>query len=326
MPRPLPSPNIHVPLEPLTHSAFSPFGTVIENPLRCSSPLSSQSPPPPPLASVTANQGTATKYIDVSHLTNHYGLAPSRKPAKAVMNMFVCKPRELQSLPEHSITANTQTPSAVGASEGGSTEQSQKRIFPITILERHPFTPQTFIPMGLSASATASTAYLVIVAPTLPTPSTSTSTSKPNNRPLPYPRPEPRRRRSIADTFTRARPTPFTNTTTPPPSPPQPQPHTSSAPKPKGPGPPDLTRLRAFLATGSQAVTYGPGTWHAPMAVVGGDDGGVDFVVVQYANGVAAEDCQELGLEAEGGGKGLGVVVGDGAGFGLAAVREKARL
>ncbi|KAK4076169.1 hypothetical protein Trihar35433_2729 [Trichoderma harzianum] len=32
-----------------------------------------------------------------------------------------------------------------------------------------------------------------------------------------------------------------------------------------GRGFPDLGRLRAFIATESQAVTYGPGTWHSPM-------------------------------------------------------------
>lgn len=48
------------------------------------------------------------------------------------------------------------------------------------------------------------------------------------------------------------------------------------------------------MATGNQAVTYGAGTWHAPMVVVG--DRPVDFVVVQFANGVGIEDCQEISL------------------------------
>lgn len=57
-------------------------------------------------------------------------------------------------------------------------------------------------------------------------------------------------------------------------------------------------------------MTYAPGTWHAPMIVVGERD--IDFVVLQWANGVAAEDCQEVDT-AEGQ---LDVLVQEGA-FGL---------
>ncbi|KAK0797928.1 hypothetical protein LTR02_004147 [Friedmanniomyces endolithicus] len=47
----------------------------------------------------------------------------------------------------------------------------------------------------------------------------------------------------------------------------------------------------------------------------------IDFVVVQYMNGVAIEDCQECELEAESGGDGLAV---DLEGFvGNAAARAK---
>ena len=49
-----------------------------------------------------------------------------------------------------------------------------------------------------------------------------------------------------------------------------------------------------FWAHGGQAVTYGVATWHMPMAVVGEER--IDFVVVQYANGVPEEDCEELRL------------------------------
>lgn len=44
-------------------------------------------------------------------------------------------------------------------------------------------------------------------------------------------------------------------------------------------------------------MTYSAGTWHAPMVVVG--EQRVDFVVTQFANGVADEDCQEVVLEAD---------------------------
>lgn len=55
--------------------------------------------------------------------------------------------------------------------------------------------------------------------------------------------------------------------------------------------PPDLNNMRAFVARGGQAVTYGVGTWHAPMVVLGPRR--VDFVVVQFVNGVDDEDVQE---------------------------------
>ena len=57
---------------------------------------------------------------------------------------------------------------------------------------------------------------------------------------------------------------------------------------------PDLSRVRAFLARGSQAVTYSPGVWHAPMVVVGERE--VSFLVTQYSNGVGGEDCEEVEL------------------------------
>ena len=54
--------------------------------------------------------------------------------------------------------------------------------------------------------------------------------------------------------------------------------------------PPDVSRIEAFVARGDQAVTYAPGTWHAPMIVVGRQR--VDFVVVQFGNGVPGDDCE----------------------------------
>lgn len=230
------APNARVGIEPLTQKAFAQFGTVIQNPTRNPSAWSSKP------ESVLANQGSATKYLDVSLFNNHYDQASSNKPAKPVMNMFTCSPRTLSP-----------------------TSKNAERTFPVSILERHPYTAQTFIPMGLSASDT-STAYLVIVAPTL-----SGDDGK----------------RSKLDS----------------------SPGMNSLPegfRPKGTGLPDLSRLRAFLANGSMSVTYGPGTWHAPMVVMGKDK--VDFVVVQYANGVTDEDCQEVELVAEHG-EGIRVVI-----------------
>jgi ureidoglycolate lyase len=131
-------------------------------------------------------------------------------------------------------------PTRQSASEGS---------FPVEILERHPFTTQTFIPLGLSPAETHEARYLVIVAPTLPSTSADEILPVPSTGDLP------------------------------------------------GRGLPDLTRVKAFMAKGSQAVEYGAGTWHAPMVVVG--KRAVDFVVVQFVNGVAIEDCQEVDWKVE---------------------------
>jgi ureidoglycolate lyase len=120
----------------------------------------------------------------------------------------------------------------------------------ITHLERHPYTSQTFSPLGLSPKD-PSTYYLVVSAPTLP----NATISGVRN-------------------------------------------------------PPDLSRLEAFVARGDQAVTYAPGTWHAPMIVVG--ERRVDFVVVQFANGVAGDDCEVVEL----GGGGLEVKIEGASGLG----------
>lgn len=69
---------------------------------------------------------------------------------------------------------------------------------------------------------------------------------------------------------------------------------------------PDLQGLKAFVAEPGVGVTYGIGTWHAPMVIVGG--GRVDFVVVQHVSGRGGEDCQELEV------RGVEVVVVGGAG------------
>ncbi len=112
------------------------------------------------------------------------------------------------------------------------------RKFKVEILERHPFTSQTFCPLGVSPDA--ETKYLVIVAPSLP--------------------PSP------ADT----------HLCCPPP----------------GRGSAELSKIKVFLATGDQAVTYAAGTWHAPMVVVGSEP--IAFLVSQFVSGVAEEDCQEV--------------------------------
>lgn len=220
-------------------------------------------------------------------MSNLYNLAPSKKPAKAVMNMFVCSPRDLRSNePSESI------PSSWGDLDLDEDEDGcgdlDRQLLDVTILERHPFTTQTFIPIGLGAQD-RHTQYLVIVAPTLP----ASASKRHIGRPPPYPTPVVERKRSFKDIFARARPAPY-STESSPPAPQFERLHPSA--RPKGPGLPDLKNLRAFVARGDQAVTYGAGTWHAPMIVIG--DRPVDFVVVQFANEVGIEDCQEVSLKA----------------------------
>lgn len=222
--------------EPLTVAAFAPFGTVISPPLSPSTtrhPILSGAPLPVPLYTesqptiTSANQGTALKASPFSPLLNHY---PSKDEAKThlntsygLMSIFSCFPR-----------LNTYYSKA--------TESTPDHRLKLGILERHPFTTQTFCPMSTSqpASGTALdyTYILIIVAPAI-----SDSAAHPRN-------------------------------------------------------PPDLTRARAFITpaplTGQPgtAVTYAPGTWHAPMIVLGSRR--VDFLVTQFANGCADDDCQEV--------------------------------
>ncbi|KAI9328286.1 ureidoglycolate hydrolase [Obelidium mucronatum] len=83
------------------------------------------------MKSTTANQSTATKYSPISVLAQTY-----TTPNAPRLSLFDCSPRKLS---------------------GG--------LFPLHIMERHPFTTQTFLPLGLSSANDPDTAYLVIVAP-----------------------------------------------------------------------------------------------------------------------------------------------------------------
>ncbi|QIX00552.1 hypothetical protein AMS68_006069 [Peltaster fructicola] len=224
-------------IEPLTPVAFAPFGTVIQNPAKARFPS--------PLSSIEANQGSATKYSDVSPLVSSYSSARSAKPASPKVSMFSCRPRALRRTPHG------------------------QQFFNVKILERHPFTPQTFIPTGLAADD-RDTAYLVIVAPTL---------SLAHDVALEEEFHDAHRSPTLVQRLLGSTPIPSSMSPTA-----RPKPH----------GLPDLANIRAFVARGDQAVTYGAGTWHAPMVVLGKQT--IDFVVLQYANGVGAEDCQEIEL------------------------------
>ncbi|KAF8539530.1 ureidoglycolate hydrolase, partial [Trichophaea hybrida] len=153
-----------------------------------------QTPSSPSSTSISANQGTATKHPRISPVLSQY--PPTSPSASTNLHIFSCLPRQL--------------------SPGG--------IFTCNILERHLYTTQTFIPLGLSPDPSGGVYYVVIVAPT------------------------------------------------------------------GEDGMPVVKDLVALRCTGDQAVTYNPGTWHAPMVVVGGR---VDFVVLQAENGVREEECEE---------------------------------
>lgn len=230
----------------LEHELFAPHGTVIAAPLpknlstrRCD--ISSL--PSKPTEPVIVNQGYAIKYSPVSPVQNHYAeRAPSGQPASSRMSLFSCFPRTLR---------------AAGDASG-------RRFFDIRILERHPYTSQTFIPLSTSSrsrdergSSTETsvqstkrtdyeTLYMVVVAPTL-TGQAVTARVETQDGHI--------KLITIHD-------------------------------------PPDLSNIKAFFAKPGQAVTYAAGTWHAPMVVLGKER--VDFVVTQFMNGIEEEDCQLL--------------------------------
>ncbi|KAK2810210.1 hypothetical protein FQN50_003180 [Emmonsiellopsis sp. PD_5] len=261
-----PKPPLTIPATPLTPSTFHPFGTAISTPLPATlnqpptttSALTSLTNKPttstPDLlpAPILANQSTALKYSPISKFENNYAQSPSARrvgvgAGEPRMSMFSCFPRTLRG-------GRGAAGKRKGVGGGGG-------LFDVRILERHPYTTQTFVPLGVAAQNTSTATatatqpiYLVIVAPTLHG-QTARATII-NSQGI-------KEMVDIRD-------------------------------------PPDLRNLKAFVAHGGQAVTYGVGTWHAPMVVVGRRR--VDFVVVQFVNGVEGDDCQEVGVgEGEGG-------------------------
>ncbi|KAK8099166.1 Ureidoglycolate hydrolase [Apiospora kogelbergensis] len=249
---------------PLTRTAFTPFGEVLNNPAPEARPSNTEPyvvTSTLPFGAELANQGTAIKYAAIASLRNLYNngdggvQAPSGRPAEARMTMFVCGAR--MPLPSSASSSPSQQRQQ-GAAAGGCGDVEVK------ILERHPFTTQTFIPL----TADASKRYLVIVAPSLPPSALDEG--------LPVPVPGQGDKKSSGS-----------------------NPH--SPVRLPGRGMPDLSKLCAFIATGDQAVTYGAGTWHAPMVALGPPDTTVDFLVFQFANDTALEDCQEVALETRGG-------------------------
>lgn len=224
--------------QPLNPDNFAPFGEVIQNPRPDVHPSRFAQAGPLPFDAVSANQGTAIKYQHVTRMSNGYDQAPSGVPSRAVVNMFVCAARKLESHRPGRPSGRTLT--------------SPSSFFEVSILERHPYTTQTFTPLSVPGhgGSKRQNGYLVTVAPNL---------------------------------------------------------ETGSGPRSQQPGssvssPPDLSGLKAFVATADQAVTYGAATWHAPMVALGPEGSGLDFVVTQFANGVGDEDCQEVSFGSAGDG------------------------
>ncbi|KAK3349462.1 ureidoglycolate hydrolase [Lasiosphaeria hispida] len=246
----LKGPTVVVDVTRLSLESFAPFGYVVENArpdvhpsaaARAGSSLSL------PFNAISANQGFAIKYQDVTHMVNLYDQAPSGRPAAPSINMFVCAARTLTPPSEVGSPSPSSPPLASPPQPQPQPQPPPGSLFSVAVLERHPYTTQTFIPL----SADPASRYLVIVAPTLPPAAADEVFSVPTATP------------------TNQRPLP-------------------------GRGLPDIGRLHAFIATGKQAVTYGAGTWHAPMVALGPPGTAVDFVVIQFANGVPIEDCQEV--------------------------------
>lgn len=113
--------------QPLTPQAFAPYGGVISADHQIAS-----------VSSSAANYGTAVKIHKVAPVVNRFAQCPSQKPATARWNIFRC------SAPKHMI-----------ACAGNRCSYTAK------VLERHPFSTQSFLPMGQDLEKNS---YLVIVA------------------------------------------------------------------------------------------------------------------------------------------------------------------
>ncbi|KAL9633208.1 MAG: hypothetical protein Q9164_004836 [Protoblastenia rupestris] len=137
------SPSLTLHPVPLASSSFAPFGSVITSPLPATI---TKVPYPPPSSSTTTNQNTALKYPNITPLTSAYRLSPSGTSASPRMTLFACFPRQLRA----------------------SSNSSTTNILDVPILERHPYTTQTFLP--LTPPSGNQSKYIVIVAPTLPPP------------------------------------------------------------------------------------------------------------------------------------------------------------
>jgi ureidoglycolate lyase len=119
--------SLQIHCQPLTPESFAPYGTVISANHQLSTSTNS-----------SANYGTAIKLHKVSLIQDDFSMAPSGTPATANWNIFRCSP------PIHLMT-----------------ELDSLTHYKAKVLERHPFSSQTFLPMGVDKSKDA---YVVICA------------------------------------------------------------------------------------------------------------------------------------------------------------------
>lgn len=54
---------------------------------------------------------------------------------------------------------------------------------------------------------------------------------------------------------------------------------------------PDMSTLKAFIASSTQGINYRQGVWHHPMVVLGHP---CDFTVLVHESGISQDDCQEV--------------------------------
>lgn len=182
---------------PLTPEGFSAYGGVISVNEQLKKVSASK-----------ANYGTAIKLHKVAPVDSYFENAPSGQRPTTNLNVFRC------AAPKRLIT-----------------KRGLFKAYKSTVLERHPFSTQAFIPMGQNPNKAS---YLVIV--------------------------------SKSDESTEQKL-------------------------------PDPKTLKAFICRGNQSITYGAGTWHAPMVVIDEEVPYIDFAVLINENGVEEEDCQECYFE-----------------------------
>lgn len=119
--------SLQVLCEPLTPESFAEYGTVLSTAHQLST-----------ASQASANYGTAIKLHKVSVIENSFHTAPSGRQATANWNIFRCSPP---------------TPLLSQSEADGRLHYRTK------VLERHPFSSQTFLPMGVDKGKEA---YVVI--------------------------------------------------------------------------------------------------------------------------------------------------------------------
>lgn len=123
--------------QPLTISSFSRFGSIV-SPDEAVAGLDERAR--------TANQGTAIKLLKVSTVENDF-----KEVREANWNLFRCFPAP--HLRRHFLCG--------ARSQNGNESNLETVLHSIKVLEKHPFSSQTFLPMGRDREDVS---YLVVVA------------------------------------------------------------------------------------------------------------------------------------------------------------------